>query len=202
MLKESFTERTSSSVVKSSESIEVLLSLKVAVIWRIFRPLLGEESLNNLFSTTSISFNEFPVNFFLHLSTRRHCCWVSISFSVVSLLSIPSRAAIAIQFSFQINCVGRERKTVRIWKQIRQMQHDSIPNALNSTWYPGRMLTGTRDSVFQVHRYMIMNYCVNDLTNGEIMMWCCEWKQWTVNGTVCFLRRDFKEILSNPWFMK
>ena len=46
----------------------------------------------------------------------------------------------------------------------------------------------------------VLNHCVNGLTNGEIMIWCCEWKKGTVNSAVYFLRRDFKEILSNPWF--
>ena len=44
-----------------------------------------------------------------------------------------------------------------------------------------------------------MNHCMNDLTNGKIMI-RCDWKQWTINGAVYFLRRDFKENLSNPWW--
>ena len=97
----------------------------------------------------------------------------------------------------------KQLKTRTTWRRNITFVHRQCINLETSktdgTWFYSpcliKLLTCTWESVK-------LNHCVNDLTNFEIMIWCCEWKKNSVKSAVCFPRKDLKEILSNPWFMK
>ena len=138
-------------------------------VWRSFRP--SEKNISTIFFSHSY---EFPDIFSLHLSVNP----LSLSFSlllcripVIDPKQSPKRDVIVIQFSFQIKTSRVEKEKIRIRKQTRQM--DSTPNALYSTWYPVKTLTGIRDNVSNSswQYYELLHEWFDKWWNNDMMLW-------------------------------